>query len=279
MGERYAKRINILIFLLYIVYTMLFKEYQPAAALSEWVECYWKFIMPARPEAPFQPVNHVFPPEGSCSLVFIKIPAIAFQAIHFVGPSTRVQQVKVMPESINLGIRLKPGYAACLHPAHPGDLLNNSLPVTDIPAWQSDFLQTLTLDFNSPEMLDALLLQYCMPRVNGPDERIAKAVDAIIQQAGDISLEELSRLCFLGERQLQRLFTVSTGISIKRFCQIRRLRQAIINLYVQRHSRADMTAELGFTDTAHFYKSFRNIGAYKLKQFLEHISLIDHQLL
>lgn len=264
---------------MYIVYIMLFKEYKPAAPLREWVECYWKFIMPARPQAPFEPVQHVFPPEGSCSLVFIKIPAISFQAIHFVGPSTRVQQVQVMPESINLGIRLKPGYSGCLHTARPYTLQNSGIPVTDMPAWQSDFLNTLTLHFNSPEILDALLLQHCLPLVARPDERIARAVDVIIQQSGDITVEQLSRLCFISERQLQRLFTESTGISIKRFCQIRRLRQAIINLYIQGRSRADMTAERGFTDTAHFYKSFRNIGAYQLKQFLEHINLIDHQLL
>lgn len=258
---------------------MLFKEYKPAKPLQEWIECYWKFLMPANEAAPMQPVRHVFPPEGSCSLVFMKIPAIHFQGIHFVGPSTRVQDVEVFPASINLGIRLKPGFSACLHPADPALLLNSGMPVEEAPLWQKDFLEALTLPFDDPGRLDDLLIQHCLPLTSRPDERISKAVDLIIQQAGDIHLDELSRQCFLGERQLQRLFTQYTGITIKRFCQIRRLRQAIVNLYVQRRSRTEMTAECGFTDVAHFYKSFRNVGAYKLDKFLEHINQIDHQLL
>jgi virulence-associated protein VapD len=40
-----------------------------------------------------------------------------------------------------------------------------------------------------------------------------------------------------------------------------------------------MVIERGFTDQAHFYKSFRNVAAYKLDNFLNHIDMIDHQLL
>lgn len=258
---------------------MLFKEYKPAPILQEWIECYWKFVMPPNTAAPMQPVCHIFPPEGSCSLLFIKIPALPFQEIRFAGPSTQVHEVDVFPASINVGIRLKPGYSACLNAAHPLTILNATIPVSGTPQWQSAFLDNLSLDFDAPAILDDLLTRHCLPVSIRPDARIIKAVDLIIENAGDISVNDISQQCFLGIRQLQRLFTQHTGISIKHFCQIRRLRQAIIDLYVQRRPCSEIAAERGFTDPAHFYKSFRNVAAYKLDKFLDHINLIDHQLL
>lgn len=112
-----------------------------------------------------------------------------------------------------------------------------------------------------------------------PDERIVKAVNLIIKNAGDVSLADLCNQCFVGERQLQRLFAKNTGVGIKQFCQIRRLRQALVDLYVQRRPWAQMVVERGFTDQAHFYKSFRNVAAYKLDRFLNHIDLIEHHLI
>lgn len=257
---------------------MLYKEYKPAPQLQQWVECYWKFVVPVNNMAPAIPFEHVYPPEGACSLLFIKVPAINFQGIFFAGPSTQVHEVAVFPGSISVGIRLKPGYSTCLNPADPGTIVNSSISVDATLPWQTEFLTTLS-DFDEPRTLDDLLLQHCLPITVKPDQRIIKAVNLIIENAGDISLGDLCDQCFLGERQLQRLFARQTGIGIKQFCQIRRLRRAVIDLYIQRRPWPQMVVERGFTDQAHFYKSFRNVAAYKLDNFLNHIDLIDHQLL
>jgi AraC-like DNA-binding protein len=258
---------------------MLYKEYKPAHQLQEWVECYWKFVAPPNNAAPVTPFEHVYPPEGSCSLLFIKVPAIHYQGIFFAGPSTQVHEVTVFPGSITIGIRLKPGYSLCLNNIDPGTIINSSIAIPEPTKWQTDFLNGLSVDFNDPEILDDLLLQNCLPITVKPDQRIITAVDLIIKKAGDISIADLCNQCFLGERQLQRLFTKQTGIGIKQFCQIRRLRQAVVDLYVQRRPWAQMVVERGFTDQAHFYKSFRNVAAYKLDRFLNHIDLIDHHLI
>lgn len=258
---------------------MLYKEYLPHPELQQWVECYWKFVAPPNIKEPATPFEHVYPPEGACSLLFVKVPAIHYQGIFFAGPSTQVHEVTVFPDSITFGIRLKPGYSGCLNSVDPVTILNSSIPIAESKPWQTGFLNYLTVDFDDPQMLDDLLLQNCSPITVSPDQRIIKAVDLIIESAGDITLADLCDQCFLGERQLQRLFTKQTGIGIKHFCQIRRLRQAVVDLYVQRRPWAKMVVERGFTDQAHFYKSFRNVAAYKLDRFLNHIDLIDHQLI
>ena len=258
---------------------MLYKEYQPSPQLREWVECYWKFVAPPNSAAPTTPFEHVYPPEGACSLLFVKVPTINFSRIFFAGPSTQVHEVTVFPNSISLGIRLKPGYSACINPVDPAAILNSSISVDNPHQWQMDFINNLNVDFDSPELLDELLLQHYTPVTIKPDERIIKAVNLIIENSGDISLADLCDQCFLGERQLQRLFAKHTGVGIKQFCQIRRLRQALIDLYIQRRPWPQMVVERGFTDQAHFYKSFRNVAAYKLDNFLNHIDLIDHHLI
>nr|WP_294793674.1 AraC family transcriptional regulator [uncultured Mucilaginibacter sp.] len=258
---------------------MLYKEYLPHPELQQWVECYWKFVAPPNSDTPVAPFEHVYPPEGACSLLFVKVPAIHYQGIFFAGPSTKVHEVTVFPNSITVGIRLKPGYSRCLNSIDPGTIINSSVAVSEPTQWQTDFLDCLTVDFDNPRILDDLLLQNCLPTTVRPDPRIIKAVDLIIETAGDISITDLCDQCFLGDRQLQRLFLKQTGIGIKQFCQIRRLRQAVVDLYVQRRPWAQMVVERGFTDQAHFYKSFRNVAAYKLDRFLNHIDLIDHQLL
>jgi AraC-like DNA-binding protein len=258
---------------------MLYKEYLPALELQQWVECYWKFVAPPNNNTPVTPFEHVYPPEGACSLLFVKVPAIHYQGIFFAGPSTQVHEVTVFPDSINIGIRLKPGYSGCLNSVDPGTIINSSVAIPQPPEWQLAFLDCLTVDFDDSRMLDDLLLQNCLPITVQPDQRIIKAVDLIIENAGDISIADLCDQCFLGERQLQRLFTKQTGIGIKQFCQIRRLRQALVDLYVQRRPWPEMVVERGFTDQAHFYKSFRNVAAYKLDKFLNHIDLIDHHLI
>ena len=258
---------------------MLYKEYLPAPPLQQWVECYWKFVAPPNNATPSTPFEHVYPPEGACSLLFIKVPAIHYQGTFFAGPSTQVHEVTVFPDSITLGIRLKPGYSACLNTVNPSDILNSSVPVTEPVPWQMDLLDSLTVDFDNPAVLDEILHKHCSPITVTPDERVTKAVDLIIKHAGDISLADLCDQCFLSERQLQRLFAKHTGLGIKKFCQIRRLRQALIDLYVQRRPWPQMVVERGFTDQAHFYKSFRNVAAYKLDNFLNHIDLINHHLI
>jgi len=258
---------------------MLYKEYLPAPQLQQWVECYWKFVAPPNTKGPAIPFEHVYPPEGACSLLFVKVPSVHYQGIFFAGPSTQVHEVNVFPESINVGIRLKPGYSGCLNGVDPGAILNSSIPIPEPYPWQTNFLNNLTVGFDNPQILDELLLQYCAPITVMPDERIVKAVNLIIKNAGDVSLADLCNQCFVGERQLQRLFAKNTGVGIKQFCQIRRLRQALVDLYVQRRPWAQMVVERGFTDQAHFYKSFRNVAAYKLDRFLNHIDLIEHHLI
>jgi AraC-like DNA-binding protein len=260
---------------------MLFKEYLPHPQLSNLVERYWKFVAPPGDvDSNGQPFAHVFPPDGSCSLVFANMKTFGHKGIAFVGPTTEIREINVFPNSVNIGIRLKPGCSQWLNPVNPGEIVNSAIhyDAHDICGWQQEVLKILDIDFENAQFLDNCLLELLDNHPFEPDQRIQKAVNAVINTAGNITLPEIVAIACIGERQLQRLFKQQTGVTIKQFCQIRRLRKAVIDLHLHKKTYPEMVHDRGFTDQAHYYKSFKNVAGYSMEKFFDHISKIEHVL-
>ena len=75
----------------------------------------------------------------------------------------------------------------------------------------------------------------------------------------------------IGERALQRLVTARLGLSPKWLIQRRRLHDAVAELKAGARSLADVAAELGYADQAHFTNDFRTVtgvtpGEYRADQ-------------
>jgi AraC-like DNA-binding protein len=258
---------------------MIYKEYLPCPELKDKIECYWKFVIPPTPDGTNTPFTHVFPPEGSCSLIFIKLLNIKQQFLAVVGPSTKVPAIQMFPNSVTFGIRLNPAYSKLLVEEEPAAILNTSriLLTNEIKTWQAQFLDLLCLDFDDPGLLDGILKDN-IPSDFFPDIRMVKAINTIIRKKGLLTLKDVADAATLSERQTQRLFAKVTGISVKQFCQIRRLRNALIELYLHKKS-VHAISEIGYADSPHFYKSFRSIGDYNLNKFIKYIDAIDHAII
>ncbi|WP_348081172.1 helix-turn-helix domain-containing protein [Mucilaginibacter sp.] len=258
---------------------MLYKEYLPHLRLRKYVECYWKFVIaPATNDADAAPLNHIFPPDGSCTLLFLSMASFHHKGMVFVGPTTVIKEIPVFANSITIGVRLKPGCSPWLNKVDVGTIINNAIQYQpyDINEWQQDFLQQLSLDFDEPQVLDNILLKIEATSGFEPDDRVLKAVDFIIAGNGQVTLPEIAAASCASPRQLQRVFTTQTGISIKQFCQLRRLRKAIIDLHVQHRTYPEMVTDRGFADQAHYYKSFKNVAGYDIRKFIGYIGQIEH---
>ncbi|MDB4926452.1 AraC family transcriptional regulator [Mucilaginibacter sp.] len=255
---------------------MLYKEFLPIPELRDRIECYWKFFV--GPDIS-QPLLHVFPPDGCCNLLFVKSPYKSF--ILFSGPSTIVKEINIFPDTIFFGIRLKPGYSGWLYPADVAELKDKSINLTstEISTWQANFLSQLHWEFDDVSFFDNTLLILKSVKPVVIDERVAKAIKLISEHEGNISSKQIASSVCMSPRNLERVFLRSTGVKVKQFSQLRRLRKAIIDMCVEKKGRNEMIVERGYTDPAHFYKSFRNISNYPLDKFQQHLRLIENQLI
>lgn len=258
---------------------MIYKEYLPPPDLQDKVECYWKFIIPASQSESAKPIPHIVLPHGCSELVFIKLLAINQELIVFKGTSTSKFTVDVFPDAIYAGIRLKPGHSKWLCAAPVAELLNERLlyPAADWHSWQKDLIVQISAEMDIQGLLNAALLDWKGEIGYQPHERINLVTNRIVSDRGKTSIIELADLACLSVRQLQRVFKRETGMSIKQFSQIKKLRHAILQLYFKQQNQNEMIVDHDYTDLSHFYKSFRNIAQYKLEDFFKYIDLIDHQ--
>ena len=258
---------------------MIYKEFLPAPALQDKVECYWQFIIPPCPSNNHDPIPHVVIPHGCPELIFIKNLAIKQNFIAIKGPSTSKFNIDIYPDTLYVGIRIKPGQLKWFAGISEADLLNQHqlCPESSWQTWQQQIMASISSGMNIEELFgNSLLNQETEPQYQA-DPRINRIVNRIISDQGKTEPATLACLAFLSLRQLQRIFKKETGMSLKQFSQIRKLRHAILQLYFKQQNQQEMIVDHNYVDLSHFYKSFRNIAQYKLDDFFKYIDQIDHQ--
>lgn len=190
---------------------------------------------------------------------------IAFEGdvARVVGVSTRLWRRELSGLGLVRAVKLKAGCARAVlgRPAHaftdrvvPLAAVLNAAQVSDLtravlgPADDEEGLATL-----------ACWVESLVP--HGPDQscRQATALVERIRRTSELaSVGALSRLAGLGPRALQRLFRLEVGASPKWVVRRHRLQEAAARLEQgDRLSLADLAAELGYADHAHFTRDFK----------------------
>ncbi|MCW4352166.1 AraC family transcriptional regulator [Hoyosella sp. YIM 151337] len=104
--------------------------------------------------------------------------------------------------------------------------------------------------------LSDALAPYC----TGLSDRLINDVVAYIENdAGVIRVAQVCEKFGVSERQLQRLTRRTIGLSPKWIIQRRRLQEAAEHLRGPRRPLADVAADLGYADQAHFIHDFRAV--------------------
>ncbi len=91
-----------------------------------------------------------------------------------------------------------------------------------------------------------------------PDPRIREAVRLIVAAKGAIAMAEVARGAGIGLRHLQRRFPAATGLTLREYARIRRLREALAqHLDARPRGWSRIAADTGFVDHAHLTREFR----------------------
>lgn len=88
------------------------------------------------------------------------------------------------------------------------------------------------------------------------DDRIYKAIQYLEQNFDRIvSLEEISRFCFLSETRFLHLFKEKTNLNFRRYQLWNKLIKSLP--YLKKHSISETAHQLGFTDSSHYTRTFK----------------------
>jgi AraC-like DNA-binding protein len=90
-----------------------------------------------------------------------------------------------------------------------------------------------------------------------PDPRIRRAIRSIVARRGEGHLDHVARDAAIGLRQLQRLFPDATGLTLREFARVRRLREALaLHLTPDAPGWSEIAAGTGFVDHSHLTREF-----------------------
>lgn len=229
-----------------------YTEHQPSRQAGQLVLSYWSFQADA--SLPPDERYTVFP-DGCASIAVVR-PAV----LVLIGPRVSPLHPPVYQGSRIWGIRLWPDAIAPVLGVDAASIRDHfgALP---LPAAQrfavlpSALPSSDEVDIVFPA-LDAWVTA-ALQHVPEPDPRVRTAIREIVRRRGEGSLQEVARTAAIGLRHLQRMFPRTTGLTLREFARVRRLREALaLRLAPTRPNWSRIAAQTGFVDHAHLTREF-----------------------
>ncbi len=266
---------------------MKYREFPPPPILSGFVRCFWTLDIEGQTGALHK---EKIVPDGCIELIFnygdrfmwYKADgSTALQPRSFVHGQLK-EYIEVAPTGRTgiIAVRFSPyGLSA----------------FTKIPIWQFTQMYVDAVDVfgqDVRELEDKLLyaedgatavnnivafLVERMTRITENMAGIRNIVEVISSQKGNCSVAQLASLNNQSERQFERIFKNSVGLSPKLFMKITRFGHVMSGLQQSRYeSLSSLAHENGYYDQAHFIRDFKAItGTSPLKYTLERHNMSD----
>lgn len=245
---------------------MKFKEFLPSEKAGTFIRNYWKFDIRESEEQNF-PFLHESLPENTLSIVLIK--RGRFQGIRYMGIQTKRFQQEIQEEASLLGIRIHPWLISPRLFPQKSELLNITAPFNhEAPG----LMEILHADWEEDEQTLIQQIEIaCLKLFSGiqmEENELVKYVCLLLEKG--IKVKEIADELPLSIRPLQKLFKSITGISMKQYQDIARIRKATIDLYTAQQDRFDIIYTHGFFDQSHFINDFKRKMDRSPKDFLNY---------
>jgi len=250
-------------------WSMKYKEHLPHSSLQDHVKCFWILEREYTPDNPTEDVT----PDAFIELIF-----------NFGSPYVLLSEdghEREMPAAFLVGLQQKPLLYRC-----DGTV---RLVCTRFHAWGTlPFLESPTRNPNKlaislgKEWDDLFRKLKPLVEAGNYDDAVAGVEDFLIgkllaasvdlkrieaaakmlhHQKGQFRISELADYCNLSERQLQRLFLDSMGVSPKVLARTIRFEEIRRRLMFKPDANlTDLAYEFGYTDQAHFIRDFKEFA-------------------
>lgn len=248
---------------------MEYREFDPVAALTPYVDRLWTLVGPADVESAD---GQVILPDGRPELV-----------LHFGDPFERIdpdgstrqapvllagqllEQLVLRPTGrvAALGVRFHPfGAAACFEmPQH--QLVGRTPAIEDVSPSLASRLARVRSQTDDPSEAAALVQRMLVAHIDGfsVDPRIRRAAALIERSGGRLSIDTIADSVDTSRRHLERQFLHTVGLGPKRLSRIARFQHALRVLGSGNlESGAATAASCGYADQPHFIREFRRLA-------------------
>lgn len=243
----------------------MYKEYPPDLRLQHLIETYW--VTDGVLEKPF---TQRILPDGCVDIIFdfgsnnntgqhpVGLPKL-------VGTMTSLLEISYQPGRLQMmGIRFAPAGITAFTRIPVFGITNQDieLPLTETLFDRSFYEQLPDMECMQERII--YINAYFLARMHKlylPDRQISHAVSLIQNNNGNLSVKRIAGEVCLSERQFERKFKTSIGISAKAFGNIMRFRA--VRRYMETHpdeSMYEIAIACGYYDHSHMNKEFQRLG-------------------
>ena len=249
---------------------------RPAPDLATWVENHWvlRWALPDGQRFPTQVLPH--PTTNLTVERGVRRPEAPPCAVLVTGPVTRRFDVTTTGSGWVWGVRFRPGGFAALAGVHAGDLAERTVAARDVLPPATVAVLDEVEDTGAPldedrERVEAALRPLAEGLPPDPEHELVLAVVAdMLADPGLVRVAQVVERHQVPVRRLQRLFARYVGVSPKWVLARYRMHDVVSALDAGRAgSLADLAAEHGWYDQAHFTRDFRALVGVTPAQYRE----------
>lgn len=234
-----------------------YREYRPPERLRPFVECFWT-VEPSDPN-PEYPVL----PDGCADIVYS--PSMAPEP-QLVGVMTSARRFPLGAGQFRFGVRFRPAMSRVFLRV-PGTILTDqSVALSDFWGPDARRLAEQIAEAQSPTQC----IQAIEARLRNPGEItvVQRLCGAIVEQAGQVRIDDLACQSGLSARQMRRIFLEQVGLSPKHFCRVIRFRNSLSRIGPAcRGDWAQVALDCGYYDQAHFINEFQEFSGHTPGEF------------
>jgi AraC-like DNA-binding protein len=255
------------------------RSYRPAAPLADLVDCFWLWDDYTAP----QPRERALP-AGTVDLVInlredaVRIydgdnadAARCFPGALVCGAHSRYFVIDTAPRASVMGVHFRPGGAVPFLGVPAGDLCDAHAALEDLWGADARALRERLLEARDPDARFRALERALLARLARPVARhraVSLALRAFEAPFCE-SVADVTEKTGLSPRRFIELFRDEVGLTPKLYCRIQRFQDSLRRVGSRRHVPwADLAAQAGYCDQAHFNRDFRAFAGLSPGEYL-----------
>ena len=256
---------------------MDYRTFEPHADLEAIVKCFWTLEAPKE----LMPGKQRIVPDGCMEMIFHYgdlYKQYAESGTFIAQPKCFVfgqitSPLDIEPAGITgiFAVRFYPGSFAPFAAIPVQGMENRAVALTEVFGEEGLLLENEVLNARTTAGRIAATEAFLLKKLSSPVsvDRIARStVEMIMQLKGQVSVDELSEQLQVNRRQLERRFSLATGLGPKQLSKMIRLQAALKKLLGNQSASLTAVAyESDYYDQAHFIKDFKEFTGMSPKMF------------